>query len=102
MDKVKQAAWSQRLRDVPPQIADPTSWPSSVRPISINEMNGLGVGKDGLIFWHGKPIQIRRVLELRKYELFLATVATVGALLQGIAVMFPFIPEMIKKALGFS
>lgn len=90
-----------RLREVPPRKTDPAQWPQHIRPISIDEMDAFGVDRDGLIYWHGKPIEIKRKLELRTLELLLLGAATVGTLLQGIAAMFPFVPTAISKVLGY-
>ena len=91
----------KELREIPPRQAAPATWPSGIRSIGIDEMDALGVDAEGIIYWHGKPLQIRQKFELRRWEFSLLVGATVGALLQGIAAMFPFVPGAISKVLGF-
>lgn len=40
----------------------PSHWPQHVRPISLDGLRFLGVGDDGLIYWDGKAIEMRRAL----------------------------------------
>lgn len=97
MDEREREDWERRLKEIPPKKAERATWASHIRGLSIDEMNGFGVDKPGNIYWHGYPIQVRRKIELRWYELVLATLATTGALMQGIAAMFPMVPEAIKR-----
>lgn len=83
------------LREVPPRKAQPEDWPTGVRTIGLDEMNALGVDAGGNLFWHGKSVAIRRI-ELRKAELFLATIATFGTLISGLAAMFPQLPKFME------
>lgn len=87
---------ARELMDVPPKRADPSTWPAGVRTIGLEELDALGVDKADHLYWHGKPIEIRQRLELRWIELILLLFATIGALLQGVAAMFPFIPNAIN------
>ena len=50
-----------------------------------------------MLYWHGKPVQIRQIFELRWYELGLATLATIGTVMQGVAAMFPMVPDIVKR-----
>jgi len=87
--------WKQReeeLRRIPPRTADPSLWPKGVRPIGVDEMDALGVDAQGMLYWHGKAIAIRRI-ELGTIELWLAVGATLGTLLSGLAAMFPILPS---------
>ena len=95
------AEWQRRLNEVPSRKVDRTTWPSNVRGLSFDEMDAFGVDANGLVYWHGKPLQIRQKFELRRLELYLLAGATAGTLLQGVAAMFPFIPTAISKVLGF-
>ena len=40
----------------------PDHWPKHVYPISLDGLSFLGVGDDGLIYWDGKPIEMKRAL----------------------------------------
>src|SRR5438067_2288949 len=37
---------------------DPASWPRHVRRIGIGEMSGLGVDRNGRLYWNGRPVEI--------------------------------------------
>lgn len=87
--------WKKRqeeLQRVPPRAANASAWPNGVRPIGIDEMDALGVDAQGMLYWHGKAVAIRRI-ELGSWELWLAVLATMGALLSGLAAMFPILPS---------
>ena len=90
----------REISDVPIRKIDKSKWPRDVRPISFDDMDALGVSKDGLLHWHGQPVATRRKFEVRGIELWLLGAATIGTLLQGIAAMFPFIPAKITIFLG--
>jgi len=91
----------REIREVPIQKIDKSKWPRDVRPISFDDMDALGVSKDGLLHWHGQPVATRRKFEVRGIELWLLGAATIGTLLQGVAAMFPFIPAKITSLFGF-
>jgi hypothetical protein len=46
------------LRRVPHQTIDKSKWPQNVRPISIEEVSGIGIDPDGRLHWDGKPVEI--------------------------------------------
>ena len=50
----------QELKDVPHRPADKSRWPKGIRSISYDEADALGVDAKGELFWHGKPVEIRR------------------------------------------
>lgn len=92
----------QELLEIPPRPINKSKWPAGLRSISLEELDALAVDKEDMIYWHGQPVQMRRRIELRSWELILLALATFGTLLQGIAAMFPFIPREIASALGLS
>src|ERR1700692_3785247 len=80
----------QELKDVPYRPADQSTWPKGIRTISIEEAGALGVDARGELYWHGKPVEIRRPLDLTRTQNALAiivAIATVfaafGAVAQG-------------------
>ncbi|MET3970832.1 hypothetical protein [Bradyrhizobium sp. S3.9.1] len=82
----------QELRDVPHRPPDQSTWPKGVRPISSDEADALGVDAKGELYWHGKPVEIRRPLDLTWWQKFGAVVvatatvvAALGAAAQGFA-----------------
>ena len=95
MDDTERADWERRLRDIPPKKTQGSAWQS------IDEMNGFGVDKLGNIYWHGQLIQVLNRIELRWYELFLATLVTVAAVAQAIAAIFPIVPKIVSKWAGY-
>jgi len=63
------------LRRVPHQTIDKSKWPSTVRPISTSEGDGLGIDVDGRLYWNGKPVEIiGRRLDLTKNQTAVALV----------------------------
>ena len=57
----------EQLRKVPPLDPFPSSsWPEGVRGISIGEVDGIGVNAKGELYWRGKPVEIRRPLDLSR------------------------------------
>lgn len=76
--------WAEKVREIPIQKSNPKEWPTHVRPISIDD-EGLGIDREGVLYWNGKPVMIRRQLELRWYELILATVIAVATVVQAVA-----------------
>ncbi len=54
----------QELKDVPLRAADKSTWPKGIRSISYDEVDALGVDPKGELYWQGKPVKIRRPLDL--------------------------------------
>lgn len=82
----------QELNEVPLRPADKSRWPEGIRSISWAETDALGVDAKGELYWHGKPVEIRRPLDLtwrQKLVAGIVAVATVfaafGAVAQGSA-----------------
>jgi hypothetical protein len=81
----------EELRRVPPQTIDKSKWPRSVRPISLTEIDGLGIDSDGRLHWNGKPVEIiGRRLDLTRTQVlvglvvaFFTVASAVGAAAQG-------------------
>jgi hypothetical protein len=66
------------LRRVPHQTIDKSKWPSTVRPISTSEGDGLGIDADGRLYWNGKPVEIiGRRLDLTKNQTAIAIAVAV-------------------------
>jgi hypothetical protein len=82
----------QELRDVPHRPPDQSKWPKGIRSISIEEAGALGVDTKGELYWHGKPVEIRRPLDLTWRQKLVAgivatatVIAAIGAAAQGFA-----------------
>ena len=74
------------IPDHPAQVPgsdSPNHWPKGVRPVSLEGLSYLGVGSDGELHWDGKPIAVRKTLDLKPYQIVYAVltllVASVGA-----------------------
>ncbi len=83
--------WKKReeeLRKVPPRPVNRAEWPEGVRTVGLDEMNAIGVDAQGMLYWHGKPVALRRI-ELRGWEFWFALLATIGAFFSDLAAMFP-------------
>jgi len=82
----------QELKEVPLRPANKAAWPKGIRSISYDEADALGVDAKGELYWHGKPVEIRRPLDLTWWQklgaavVAIATViAALGAVAQGFA-----------------
>ena len=82
----------QQLKDVPHRPPDQSTWPKGIRSISFDEADALGTDAKGELYWHGKPVEIRRPLDLTWPQKMVAgivaaatVVAAVGAAAQGFA-----------------
>jgi hypothetical protein len=66
-------------------------WPVGVTPISFANIGRLGVGKDGRLYWDGKPVETGQRLSLTWWQTILAIAASIaviigslGAIAQGL------------------
>jgi hypothetical protein len=82
----------QELKEVPHRPADKSTWPKGIRSISMEEADALATDAKGELYWHGKPVEIRRPLDLSRTQnavaivVAMATVfAALGAVAQGFA-----------------
>jgi len=79
----------RELKEAPLRKPDKATWPEGVRPISIDEMDGIGVDADGDLYWHGKRVTRTRVdLNWRQviyagFILLFTAIAACGAAVQG-------------------
>ncbi|OBQ72384.1 hypothetical protein [Mesorhizobium loti] len=54
------------------------------RTIGQDELDGFQIDDDGRLYWRGKGVLLDHRVTLRGFELVLATIASIGALLAGI------------------
>ena len=65
----------EKLKHVPLQTIDQSKWPANVRGISLSEADGLGIDRDGRLYWNGRPVEIiGRRLDLTKTQAIVAWV----------------------------
>ncbi len=84
-EKAKQR--EEELKQTPHRPPDPATWPNGVRSISIGEADALGVDANGELYWHGKPVEIRRPLVLSKAQAAFAILVSVFAILGAVGSM---------------
>lgn len=69
---------------------DKSHWPPGIRPLGIAELDLIGTDGKGGLYWDGKPIEVRRRLDLSRGERLFALVVgfftiagSIGAVAQG-------------------
>lgn len=82
--------WQKDMEQVPLNLVDRSAWPVGVRPISVDEMEALGIDANAMIYWNGQPIQVRKRLELRSWELAIAVVATLATVIQAVMAVLEY------------
>jgi hypothetical protein len=82
----------RELKDVPHRPPDQSKWPKGIRSISSAEAGALATDAKGQLYWHGKPVEIRRPLDLTWRQNLVAgivaiatVIAALGAVAQGFA-----------------
>jgi hypothetical protein len=100
--QARRREWEERQRELeetPPTPIDKTKWPKGVRPLSLGE-DALGVDAKGDLYWRGKPVEVRRPLDLTRGQRIIAVIvasatvvgalaAVVQAIMAVAAFMFP-------------
>jgi hypothetical protein len=72
---------AKALEEVPLFVPDPVRWPDGVRVVGIDELNNLGINRDGVLHWNGRMITIEKRLTLSFWQIISAAVVTVTAAL---------------------
>jgi hypothetical protein len=72
------------LKRVPLQTTDMSKWPSGVRSIAIDETDAFGVDVNGVLYWHGKPVEIKHPVTLTNTQSVLAGGAALSAIVIGL------------------
>ncbi len=80
----------EELRSTPLHKADPTTWPKGVRQIAIGEMDLLGVDRNGVLYWDGHPVVVRKGVTLSFWQglatlliVIFTAIGGIGAATQG-------------------
>jgi hypothetical protein len=72
---------ARELEEVPLQVTDKSKWPKGVRQIAMTETGGLGIDRDGRLYWNGKPVEIvGRRLDLTAAQFALAIIVALATL----------------------
>lgn len=81
-DRIRANRWAK--------VSGPLHWPQHIRPISLSGTALFGLDEEGGLYWDGKPVEIRRRLDLTKDERwfalavgFFTILGSLGAVAQG-------------------
>ncbi|MBB4465469.1 hypothetical protein [Rhizobium leguminosarum] len=69
------------LEQVPLFVADPVQWPDGVRTVGIDELNNLGIDREGVLHWNGRVITIEKRLRLTFWQTAVTAIVTATAAL---------------------
>jgi len=61
------------------------SWPGEVEHLRYSDLDRIGVGKDGRLYWDGRPVQTEQ--RLAKFERVLAVIALVAVIIGGLSTL---------------
>jgi hypothetical protein len=56
----------------------------ALRTIAIDELNGFQLDDSNQLYWRGQTVVLEQKLKLERYQIVLATIGAVGALLAGV------------------
>jgi hypothetical protein len=84
-EKERQESAAKRAREmeeIPFYKIDESQWPRGVRQIAMGETGGLGIDRDGRLYWNGKPVEIiSQRLDLTKAQFGIGIVVAVATLI---------------------
>jgi hypothetical protein len=63
----------------------PPEWPEGVEPLSIADLNRLGIDSERQLYWDGRRVEIRRFLVLTRFQKWFASVVALVGLCAGLA-----------------
>ncbi|WP_158933308.1 hypothetical protein [Acidisphaera sp. S103] len=63
----------------------PPKWPEGVEPIGLEDLNRIGIDSERQLYWDGRRIEIRRILDLTTFQKRIAVIATIVGLFAGLA-----------------
>jgi hypothetical protein len=98
--QARRREWEERrreLEEIPPTPIDKAKWPKGVRPLSLDE-DALGVDAKGDLYWHGKPVEIRRPLDLTRGQQIIAVIVAVAAVVGALAAVAQAIAAFLFSA----
>ena len=72
----------RQLEETPLIKIDKSKWPKGVRRIGLEELDGLGVDRDGRLYWDGKPVEIiGRRLDLTRSQFAVAVIVAIATVI---------------------
>jgi hypothetical protein len=60
----RNAKRERELREIPLQEIDESKWPKGVRQIAMKETGGLGIDRDGRLYWMASPLKSSDVVSI--------------------------------------
>ena len=73
---------AEELQRIAPQNAGGVA--PKTRSVGLDELDNLRVDSEGNLYWHDRPIMVRRRLELRGWELMMLGLTMLGTMLSGL------------------
>jgi hypothetical protein len=74
----------------------PADWPKNVRPLTFNGISLLGTDENGVLYWDGKIVEVKKHLYLTKIQSLGAVITVFAAFIGAIVGIVE-----ILKYLGF-
>jgi hypothetical protein len=63
----------------------PDDWPDGVKPLdTLGQLMQLGIDRDNRLYWNGRPVEVRRTLDLSPAQKLGAIIVALGAVLGGL------------------
>jgi hypothetical protein len=59
----------------------PSDWPPGVEPISLDDLQRLGINATNELFWDGKHVEVRRQLVFTRFQKIFGIAVSVFAIL---------------------
>jgi len=81
------------LKIIPLRNAEPLKW-GNVRGLGIDELGGLGIDAKGILYWHGKRVEIRKRLTLSVWQRIGAAAVVAATVSMGVTDLFRFLWDM--------
>jgi len=70
-----------------------TEWPDDVTPISMDNFQRMGIGRDQQLYWDGRRVETQRRLKLSWFQNLLAGAALLVAILNGFSDLASKLPD---------
>lgn len=83
----------QELARVPFQPVDRSTWPPHVRGIGIDELDAFGIDAERQLYWHGKPIEVRKSVQLTFWQKLAAAAVSISTVVLAVT-------EVAKSFMG--
>jgi len=79
--------WNSVRRHARLDDPTPADWPRTVRAISFEGVQLLGLDDDNRLYWDGKEVVIRRTLDLSAWQKLGAVLIVVGTITGGVGAL---------------